>query len=66
MHIHENQIAQQQMVAQEGTWNPTLKITENGALLNTKRDIGNFTADANGNGTITLLQMNGTSVLVTQ
>jgi Cu-Zn family superoxide dismutase len=33
-----------------GHWNP--KATENGVLANTKGDIGNFTADASGNGTI--------------
>jgi Cu-Zn family superoxide dismutase len=37
----------------EGHWNPTFKKHGNGVLANIG-DIGNFTADANGNGTITL------------
>jgi Cu-Zn family superoxide dismutase len=43
------------MVAQQGTLEPTFKkITENGVAEYHKGDIGNFTADANGNGTISL------------
>jgi hypothetical protein len=37
------------MVAQQGTLEPTLK--KNG-VAEPQGDIGNFTADANGNGTI--------------
>jgi Cu/Zn superoxide dismutase len=45
----KNQIVQPDGSSAGGHWNPTLRNTENGVLANIKGDIGNFTADANGN-----------------
>jgi Cu/Zn superoxide dismutase len=67
IHIHEkSDCSAADGSSAGGHWNPTFKKHGKwGVGEYHKGDIGNF-ADANGNGTITLLQMNGTLVLEIQ
>jgi Cu-Zn family superoxide dismutase len=53
IHIHEkSDCSAADGSSAGGHWNPTLRNTEKCVGEYHKGDIGNFTADANGNGTI--------------